>query len=693
MKPATRGTGRKDSAAVPPRGTVALCDGRVCVVTGARGDRVKIRDSFGRLRETKASALEVPSPSFTVEAEADVAALERSLRAEAASLDTASLWELLLEDEEAAGGYDEEELFRLMSEDGDPRARFVFRLALAADPRFYLRKGRWVPQEREKVMRRLEAIRMQEELERRRRRCVQWLSSILDAPSHPDGTLPSSAREIPHECEELVERIRQVAILGEEARHYADTSSLFKELNLDPCDGAFETMVRLGVFSPDENVLLHRYEIPFEFPPEVEEEAGRKADELARSLAAASECAGALEGFERRRIARHTAVAIDDEDTADRDDALFAAFLPDGRIELWIHVADCSAAVRPGGLLHEEASRRGCTIYLPDRKFPMLPPVLSERALALREGGPCRSVAARVVLDPGTGGVQEWEICRCLLERVECISYDEADARLAEEDPLMKALETACEALGATRGCDERTPRNRCDLKIRVRDGRVQVKKLDLESPARRIVSEAMILANTLTASMLKERGVPCIYRGQREMVRVDESTGEKLSSSLEKVGLTTEPIPHESLGVGVYTQATSPLRRFLDLLMQQQIDAVCRGETPHGTEYLEEAILRLPLQMDTARRVEQWSNRYWLLKYFEQHMGRAFEAVVVERRREGVLVELPDYLLKAMLYAPPDARFSEGEHLMVKVGAVRPRKGWIRFEPVYEGRNGGERR
>ena len=76
---------------------------------------------------------------------------------------------------------------------------------------------------------------------------------------------------------------------------------------------------------------------------------------------------------------------IDPDDAKDFDDAI-SAEQRDGFVRLWVHIADVSAYVRPGGAIDTEAYRRGTSTYVPGAVEPMLPEALSNRACSLRPG-------------------------------------------------------------------------------------------------------------------------------------------------------------------------------------------------------------------------------------------------------------------------------------------------------------------
>ena len=84
--------------------------------------------------------------------------------------------------------------------------------------------------------------------------------------------------------------------------------------------------------------------------------------------------------------ARIRSITIDPDDAKDFDDAICLEPAGDGRWKVWVHIADVSHYVKPGGALDEEARRRGNSTYLVDRVIPMLPEALSNELCSLKPG-------------------------------------------------------------------------------------------------------------------------------------------------------------------------------------------------------------------------------------------------------------------------------------------------------------------
>lgn len=87
----------------------------------------------------------------------------------------------------------------------------------------------------------------------------------------------------------------------------------------------------------------------------------------------------------RRDYRKERIFTIDPTTAKDLDDALHIKPLPDGRIEIGVHIADVSFFVKPDSFVDEEAEKRSTTVYLVDRTVPMLPRPLCEIACSLNE--------------------------------------------------------------------------------------------------------------------------------------------------------------------------------------------------------------------------------------------------------------------------------------------------------------------
>ena len=352
-------------------------------------------------------------------------------------------------------------------------------------------------------------------------------------------------------------------------------------------------------------------------------------------------------------VAAVQAFSIDDSQTTEIDDALSVQGLGSGTVVFGVHIAAPSLAIAPDSPVDKVARDRLSTVYMPGYKLTMLPDEVVQ-AYTLMAGRDCPAVSLYVSFDEATLKVTGSET---KLERVPIaanLRHDQLDAVITEATllgdapaPYEFAPELAfCFRLARhlkagreqVRGKPELFNRADYNFKLDGNDGaepqgheRVSIGTRQRGSPLDLIVAEAMILANSTWGGWLNDLGVPGIYRSQASM------------APGVKVRMGTRAAPHAGMGVAQYTWATSPLRRYVDLLNQWQIVACAR----HGRT----AALAAPFKPKDAALFSVISSfdgaysayngfqsgieRYWTLKYLEQNGIAELDAAVM---KEGLV-------------------------------------------------------
>jgi exoribonuclease-2 len=342
------------------------------------------------------------------------------------------------------------------------------------------------------------------------------------------------------------------------------------------------------------------------------------------------------------------AFSIDDSATTEIDDALSVRGLGSGEVTLGIHIAAPGLALAPAGEIDKVAAQRLSTVYMPGWKLTMLPDAVVE-AYTLTEGRDCPAVSLYVRIDEATLEVRGHET---KLERVPItanLRHDQLDALITAESlsgaapalyPFARELSfcwTLAQALKARREVVRGKPEtfNRPDYSFKLEgngrepqgDEPVSITPRKRGAPLDLIVAEAMILANSTWGGWLAEHGVPAVYRSQAS-----------LAPGI-KVRMGTKPLPHAGMGVAQYAWATSPLRRYVDLVNQWQIIACVR----HGRT----AALAAPFKPKDATLFSIVSSfdaaysayndfqhgieRYWTIRHLVQHGTTELDAVVMK--------------------------------------------------------------
>ena len=347
---------------------------------------------------------------------------------------------------------------------------------------------------------------------------------------------------------------------------------------------------------------------------------------------------------ERTDLTFLASYAIDDSETEDPDDALALELLPSG-FRLWVHIADPVPWDSPEAGLEAAARARGSSVYLPEGTVAMLPPALvAQLGLGLAETSPALSFR----LDFNCKAELVASEIMPSWVKVTRLSYDQASqelpAGLAQLPKLAGLLRNRRQEDGAS---ELFLP----EVKIALRAGRVQITPLP-PLPARDWVKEAMLAAGNAAAIWAWEQEVAFPFASQEPPSR--EITGDGLAAmyaqrrSTRRATVSTRPAPHAGLGLGMYSQVTSPLRRYPDFLAHIQIHAALQGGRGFSTAELVERLGEAEQGLEKARAAESASRKHWSLVYLLQEQIQRVVGVLVERQNHRGTFLLPEFGLEA---------------------------------------------
>ena len=169
----------------------------------------------------------------------------------------------------------------------------------------------------------------------------------------------------------------------------------------NPDDSPFGEIISV-LGKPGENdtemhSIMAEYELPYEFPAEVELAAEQIPTEITEEEIA-----------KRRDMRKTVTFTIDPDNAKDFDDALSLKKLENGNWEVGVHIADVSHYLTPGSILDDEAINRATSVYLVDRVVPMLPELLSNGLCSLRPNEEKLCFSAVFELDDNANMVGEW---------------------------------------------------------------------------------------------------------------------------------------------------------------------------------------------------------------------------------------------------------------------------------------------
>jgi exoribonuclease-2 len=363
---------------------------------------------------------------------------------------------------------------------------------------------------------------------------------------------------------------------------------------------------------------------------------------------------------ERVDLSHLPAFAIDDEGNQEPDDALS---LEGDR--LWVHVADVAALVPPDSAADLEARARGATLYLPEGAVPMLPwEAIQRLGLGLTEVSPALSFGLN--LTP-SGEIPSVEVVPSWVQ-VTRLTYEEAEARL-EEEPFcsLRRLAKAYRARREERGA---ISIDLPEVRIRVTDGEVIIQPV-LPLRSRELVTEAMLMAGEAVARLAIEQGIPIPFTTQDPPETEERPTDLAGMYDLRRFLRPSEqsgmPGPHAGLGLEVYAQTTSPLRRYLDLVVHQQLRAHLRGEGLLGAQEVLERIGATAAVAGSVRQAERLARRHWTLVYLMQRRGWQGGGILVDKRGRQGTVLIPELDLEPRVQLRRDLALNSQVALAVR--------------------------
>ncbi|MGN6527369.1 MAG: ribonuclease catalytic domain-containing protein [Burkholderiaceae bacterium] len=351
------------------------------------------------------------------------------------------------------------------------------------------------------------------------------------------------------------------------------------------------------------------------------------------------------------------AFSIDDSATTEIDDALSVQGLGTGTVVFGVHIAAPGLAIVPDSAVDKVARERLSTVYMPGWKITMLPDGVVER-YTRADGRACPAVSLYASFDEATLALKSTETRLEAVPIAANLRHDRLDGVVTE--PALTGAEPAdypfapelafafrlARHLKAAREVVRGKPENftRPDYNFRLErpegeapaqeprgDETVVIGERKRGAPLDLIVSEAMILANSTWGGWIAEMGVPGIYRSQASL------------APGVKVRMGTKPQPHAGMGVAQYTWATSPLRRYVDLVNQWQIIACVRHGrmAPLSAPFKpkDATLFSIISGFDTAYAAyngfQTGIERFWTLRWLQQNNVHELDAAVL---KEGLV-------------------------------------------------------
>jgi ribonuclease R len=456
------------------------------------------------------------------------------------------------------------------------------------------------------------------------------------------------------------------------------------------------------------DVAIRSHGIPWEWPEDVVEEAGRLEAEPREE-----------DKLHRVDLRDLPFVTIDGEDARDFDDAVYCEKHSGGGWRLWVAIADVSHYVRPGSALDEEAAARGNSVYFPERVVPMLPEALSNGLCSLKPQVDRLAMVCEMELS-AAGILKKYHFFEGLIhsharltytqvgEVLEQGSHAEIDKALVADLQRLHSLYHVLRAARDKRGAiDFETVETRI---IFDEHRKIEAIVPVVRNDAHKLIEECMLCANVATANFYESNKLPMLFRvhegpGEEKLeglrkflgeLGLDLGGGEKptpvhyqlllqeiverddahviqtmLLRSLSQAVYQPENGGHFGLHYDAYTHFTSPIRRYPDLLVHRGIRHLIRSGGEASAVLRVEGAEPIPAKQifpydihamvvhgehcsmterradDATREVNAWLK----CEYLQEHVGDEFEGVISAVTSFGLFVELKDLYIEGLVH------------------------------------------
>ncbi len=353
---------------------------------------------------------------------------------------------------------------------------------------------------------------------------------------------------------------------------------------------------------------------------------------------------------------------IDSEDPHEVDDAI-SLEIKEGNIKiLWIHISNPCKLFLHDSNVDLDARRKNSSLYLTDQYIPMLPKDILEKA-NLAQNKTSETISAAIEFNED-GSIHNYEITEAIIKPKYQLTYEDVNEILElepkEEIELVK-IKNLLEKSIAFRKKQGAIIFDSPNSKIKLYKNKIIINKLE-KTISQVIVAESMILMGYVTSLFINKYNIAAAFRIQKLNCNPDDILNRFKDSEIKNIILkqymgksyiTTKPSSHESLGLKMYVQCTSPLRRYLDLIIQRQV-----YNKINNYELLSINSISKIIDYSKDRQIENnnifKNDKFKYLKLFFKNENKPFYKIIfvkwINHKRNIALVFFPEYSLEILI-------------------------------------------
>ncbi len=453
----------------------------------------------------------------------------------------------------------------------------------------------------------------------------------------------------------------------------------------NPVGEIIEVLGFPGENDTEMHAILAEFGLPYRFDPEIDKAAEKIAEDIT-----------AEEIGLRRDFREVPTFTIDPDDAKDFDDALSLKRLPNGNVEVGVHIADVTHYVKTGTVIDKEAQERATSVYLVDRTVPMLPERLSNHICSLNAFEDKLTYSAVFEIDSKANVIHEW-FGRTIIRSAKRFTYAEAQKVIDTGEGDMKeevlTLHNLAQKLRERRFLSGSFAFERLEVKFTLSEAGKPLGVLFREfGTSNQLIEEFMLLANKQVAEYVGKRlkGKTFVYRihdkPNPEKLKsfsyfikrfgytldsddlnglpaamnklMNEVDGKKEQNIVETLALrsmakavySTDNIGHYGLSFPYYTHFTSPIRRYPDMMVHRLLTKYLEKQVPRDGEKYVKLCEHSSKRERLAADAERASIKYKQVEYMSDKIGQAFEGVISGVTEWGIYVEIIENQCEGMV-------------------------------------------
>ena len=353
---------------------------------------------------------------------------------------------------------------------------------------------------------------------------------------------------------------------------------------------------------------------------------------------------------------------IDTNNPKEIDDAISLEVDLNGRSYIWIHISYPVKLFDFESNHEKRAQQNGSSLYLVDEYMPMIDPEILERA-NLKQNKISETLSTRIELCEN-GSIINYQIIEAEIKPNYQLTYDEANELLDIEPKeeyelvLLKELLIKSYKFRKSQGAimfEMPYSKLKCD-----QNDNITIDKIE-NTLAHKVVSEAMILMGYVYSDFLLKNNIPAPFRSQKINCDANAILEKHFNSPIKysvlkqyigKSFISIKANNHETLGLKSYVQATSPLRRYLDLVVQRQISSKLNNLNLISEDIIKDIIDKNKTKQFELNNIVKENKLKYLRKFFDQNVeaNKIIFIRWVNNKKNIALVYFPEYYLETLI-------------------------------------------